>query len=79
MQAIPVRFNLPGSKTSQFEYDNKVDHMPVHYGVYLQFADDATTILPLSMDLLGYRKRPFSSRTLTNLSLGITTRNTLSA
>jgi hypothetical protein len=54
---------MPGSKNSQSDYDEeKLEYAPVHYGVYLQFNDGTTTILPVSIDLLGYRKRPFVSR-----------------
>ncbi|KAJ4350906.1 hypothetical protein N0V95_004300 [Ascochyta clinopodiicola] len=36
--------------------------MPEHMGIYIQFEDHTATILPLSMDLLAYRKRPFVPR-----------------
>jgi hypothetical protein len=77
MKAVPITFNLPGSMNSQSDYKKEeLKYVPVHHGIYLQFKDTTTTILPVSMDLLGYRKRPFVSRPWTSQTLAV--RDTLS-
>ncbi|KAJ8108101.1 hypothetical protein OPT61_g8408 [Boeremia exigua] len=60
-EVIPVRFNMPSSSTSEDDYNRAKRFMPVHYGLYVRF-DDSITVLPVSLDLLGYRKRPFLSQ-----------------
>jgi hypothetical protein len=52
--------------------------MPVHYGIYMPFSDKTTTILPISIDLLGYRKRPFVSLVWTSYLVKLKANDTLS-
>ncbi|KAJ4324420.1 hypothetical protein N0V94_001318 [Neodidymelliopsis sp. IMI 364377] len=61
-QAAPAQLNLPDSKTSDEDYETTHPGTPAHYAIHITFRDKTATLLSLSFDLIGYRKRSFSSR-----------------
>ncbi|KAF3009444.1 hypothetical protein E8E13_001078 [Curvularia kusanoi] len=59
--AIPCRFNQPGCLTSLAGYDTHPGRelLSEHIAIFLQYRDVFTTLLLLSIDVIGRRTRPF--------------------
>lgn len=59
---------MPSSTTSAGDDSQERKHMSVHYGLYLRFDSsnsvEERTVLPLTVDIRGYCKRPFVSSRL---------------
>ncbi|KAJ8113237.1 hypothetical protein OPT61_g4587 [Boeremia exigua] len=61
-EVIPIRFNVPSRKvhdTSSNTDGESQAGAPEHLALLIKMTDGTTTLLPLCMDIIGRRKRPY--------------------